>query len=272
MPKQIRGILIASNENLTQLATLADKLFDLQRPQQTPANSKPITRLRRFINKNARNARNQRFREKARKYQVPCSWQQHPPSTAGKLESSFRIRAVENDSPKQNRLVTPGQMFLQFQDRSLEDIQNSQHPSNYTQPTVQSLIRLEKNLTLDLGLRADFLCRHGILVDLRRKRLIGGFTLFSFQASVDILKTPNISTDLLKEYLDITRPNSRKDAAPDIQHYIITTGCPVAEPARRLNLEKLKVAKALQAAPGLVLCILYPKKEELGDRSGIIDA
>ncbi|KAL1518322.1 hypothetical protein ABEB36_001961 [Hypothenemus hampei] len=206
-----------------------------------------------------------------------------PTTAAGKLKLSFRIRAVENDSPKQNRLVVldrAGMLkFLIDTGADVSVIPNSKS-GRYVRPATSFKLYAangsaidtfgEKILTLDLGLRrpmpwnfivadvtqpilgADFLCHHGILVDLRRKRLIDGFTLIAIQAAVDVLKTPNISTvgnnrnyqDLLKEYLDITRPNLKKGAIHDIQHHIITKGRPIAERARRLNPEKLKIAKA----------------------------
>lgn len=100
---------------------------------------------------------------------------------------------------------------------------------------------------------ADFLRHHGLLVDLRNRRLIDRTTdLFAIaqlcigpSASVSTIASKNSPyAQLLTEFPDICRStttHARKKH--DIVHRIITTGQPVKEKVRRLSPEKLKIAR-----------------------------
>lgn len=100
-------------------------------------------------------------------------------------------------------------------------------------------------------LGADFLTHFNLLVDLRKRRLIDGETQLQTSGRLATIPSPGISTvqhngeytDLLREYIDITRPCNKLEATHHVQHHILTKESPIAEPARRLSPEKLKIAR-----------------------------
>ncbi|CAG9136950.1 unnamed protein product, partial [Plutella xylostella] len=129
------------------------------------------------------------------------------------------------------------------------------------------------NLHLDLGLRrdfewrfiladvtkpiigVDFLGHYNLLVDCRNQRLVDGITSLITPAhqhpgidEINSVRTTMESTpyhQLLREYPDITRP-AGKPGAPkhNVVHHIRTTpGQPVASHPRRLDPERLQIAK-----------------------------
>ncbi|XP_071579405.1 uncharacterized protein [Temnothorax nylanderi] len=128
----------------------------------------------------------------------------------------------------------------------------------------------QKLVSVDLGLRrkfewrftvakvthaiigADFLAQFNLLVDLHNRRLIDGVTKLGTNGQIINVTTPSVSTilqdneysDLLKEFIDITRPCQHKKPKHKVQHFITTRGPPVAARARRLSPEKLRAARA----------------------------
>ena len=129
----------------------------------------------------------------------------------------------------------------------------------------------EKSLTLNLGFRrtfqwifvvaklptpilgADFLHHFGLLVDVKRGRLVDnttGLTVRGIATRTPLISpvvfqpTTNRYADILKQYSDINRPVFRdKHIKHDITHHIQTQGPPVAARPRRLRPDRLKVAK-----------------------------
>jgi cleavage and polyadenylation specificity factor subunit 1 len=102
---------------------------------------------------------------------------------------------------------------------------------------------------------ADFLHAYNLVVDLRRKLLIDSSTkLFARGSicSVEVEKMHIVSPTnneryeaLLREYSDLAKPcnfNSRNTKIA-VQHHIFTKDQPVVSKARRLNPEKLAIAK-----------------------------
>ena len=100
---------------------------------------------------------------------------------------------------------------------------------------------------------ADLLSHYGLIVDLKRRRLIDSTTkLYTLAikklAPVHSINTINPSSEFSKILKDFPQITGALPLAPpsncDVFHHIITTGPPVAERARRLPPDKLKVAKA----------------------------
>lgn len=79
---------------------------------------------------------------------------------------------------------------------------------------------------------ADFLAHHGILPDLKNKRLIDEQTLLSTKARLTTGRQPTVATinkeckieELLRKYIEITRPTALKKTVHDVEHHIITSG------------------------------------------------
>ncbi|CAL1683860.1 unnamed protein product [Lasius platythorax] len=98
---------------------------------------------------------------------------------------------------------------------------------------------------------ADFLAHHGILPDLKNKRLVDEQTLLSTKAKMTTGKQATIATidegckikELLRKYVEITRPTALKETVHDVRHHIVTKGPPLAERPRRLPPEKYANAK-----------------------------
>ncbi|XP_043524777.1 uncharacterized protein LOC122536457 [Frieseomelitta varia] len=126
-----------------------------------------------------------------------------------------------------------------------------------------------RTLILDLGLRrpyiwkftvakiqqpiigADFLKYHGLLVDLKNRRIIDDYTKIQQIEQLSTVKHSTITTlnkkhnnekyiKLLKQYIDITRSTQGLETHK-IHHHIITSGRPCAERPRRLASNKFKL-------------------------------
>lgn len=103
-------------------------------------------------------------------------------------------------------------------------------------------------------LGADFLCAHGLLVDVKNSRLVDAMT-FSSLACVrgeaaygglsSSLSEGNSYQRLLGEFPSLTQPTfSAATTKHGVEHHIDTNGPPVYARARRLNPDRLAVAKA----------------------------
>ena len=104
-------------------------------------------------------------------------------------------------------------------------------------------------------LEADFLCHHGLLVDVRRRRLNNAETFETTEACtvsdkairVYVVKSYSAAQDferLVDDRPDLTRPTF-SNAAPrhGVEHHIVTEGPPIHARNRRLSPEKLAAAK-----------------------------
>lgn len=102
-------------------------------------------------------------------------------------------------------------------------------------------------------LGADFLQHFGLLVDLKNKRLIDPLTTLKANVQVSSIMVNSISTipdnkneynQLLLSYKEITRPQGKANAPlHNVKHHIITNGNPVYAKPRRLDPQKLAIAK-----------------------------
>ena len=103
-------------------------------------------------------------------------------------------------------------------------------------------------------LGADFLCAHGLLVDVRNERLVDAMTFSTLacmlgEAAYNGLSGSLAGADkyfvLLAEFPDLTLPTfSAPTTRHGVEHHVATEGSPVYARARRLNPSKLAVAKA----------------------------
>lgn len=102
-------------------------------------------------------------------------------------------------------------------------------------------------------LGADFLRRHNLVVDIKGQRLVEADTFASVPCSVDqvsfdelasIDTNANVFRKVLNEFPGILLPTfSSSSVRHGVQHHIPTTGPPVHARARRLDPEKLAIAK-----------------------------
>ena len=100
-------------------------------------------------------------------------------------------------------------------------------------------------------LGADFIAANNLLVDLKQGKLIDSVTGLNTRALVTRATTPTLSTidrsqrfqDILKEFIEITRPTNRSAVPHHVQHHIITRGPPIAEKPRRLSPCRFKAAR-----------------------------
>ena len=102
-------------------------------------------------------------------------------------------------------------------------------------------------------LGADFLCAHGLLVDVANRRLIDAVTFASFTCDVGCTNqvtlttystTDNVFLSLLAEFPSLTTPAfSSAVAKHGVEHFIPTNGPPVFARARRLDAGKLANAR-----------------------------
>ncbi|UYV66054.1 hypothetical protein LAZ67_3006298, partial [Cordylochernes scorpioides] len=101
---------------------------------------------------------------------------------------------------------------------------------------------------------ADFLNNFGLIIDIKNKRLIDGITNLSIRGVIQsISDMGNISTlnssskisAILTKYPNLCRPPSDfVEAKHGVKHYIPTRGQPIHSKARRLDSQRLTLAKA----------------------------
>ncbi|UYV83545.1 hypothetical protein LAZ67_23001432 [Cordylochernes scorpioides] len=131
---------------------------------------------------------------------------------------------------------------------------------------------LKRSIIQDIGLRrqfqwpfviantnraiigADFLNNFGLIIDVKNKRLIDGITNLSIRGVIQsISDMGNISTlnssskvsAILTKYPNLCRPPSDfVEAKHSVKHYIPTRGQPIHSKARRLDSQRLTLAKA----------------------------
>ncbi|XP_061566754.1 uncharacterized protein LOC133420887 [Cololabis saira] len=100
---------------------------------------------------------------------------------------------------------------------------------------------------------ADFLCANGLLVDVANRRLIDAVTFMTFPcetggsgplAHASFLAAGNVFQRLLAEFPRLIKPVfSTATTRHGVEHYVTTTGPPVFARARRLDTQKLAIAK-----------------------------
>lgn len=98
---------------------------------------------------------------------------------------------------------------------------------------------------------ADFLAHHGILLDLKNRRLIDEHTTLTTKTHASNAKQTSVSTinsnckvkELLRKYIEITRPTGLTNTIHEVRHHITTNGAPIAERPRRLAPEKYVAIK-----------------------------
>ncbi|XP_031782109.1 uncharacterized protein K02A2.6-like [Nasonia vitripennis] len=107
-------------------------------------------------------------------------------------------------------------------------------------------------------LGADFLAHYGLVVDVKRKRILDTDTsrhatcslkspeIHSVEVCISADVAEGIFADLMRQYSDLATPGSTTIALPDLdaQHHITTTGPPAAAKARRLLGPRLEAALA----------------------------
>ncbi|XP_077560446.1 uncharacterized protein LOC144175217 [Haemaphysalis longicornis] len=219
-----------------------------------------------------------RFGADARHCLLPCSWTGNGPgrplaatSGSGPIEECRLFHIVDR---------TTGQKFLVDTGAQVSVLPASRHDRNssavfYLQAVNGTRIPVfaQRSLTLNLGLRrtfrwifavadvrsailgADFLTKHGLLVDVKRRRLLDSTTLLSVQgvvatAAADV--APSCATvaeepfaALLKEFPTVTSPPDwTQPVTHDVRHHITTTGPPVFFRPRHLAPDRLKIARA----------------------------
>lgn len=99
---------------------------------------------------------------------------------------------------------------------------------------------------------ADFLQYYGLIVDIKKKKLVDNTTGLNSSCSVintdfveiKTMDSSHIYHDLLRRFPEITNPSTTAvKRKHNVQHVIETTGQPVASKARRLSPEQLEIAK-----------------------------
>ncbi len=98
----------------------------------------------------------------------------------------------------------------------------------------------------------DFLAAHGLMSDLKGRRLVDSSTQLSSKAHCAMVNQPTVSTlgtdefsRLLADFPGISQPTSRRQCklSHNTTHVIETNGRPVTAKARRLPIEKLNFAR-----------------------------
>ncbi|XP_037928862.1 uncharacterized protein LOC119663316 [Teleopsis dalmanni] len=184
-------------------------------------------------------------------------------------ETSTRLFVYDNKTKKSFLIDTGADVSLIAAKQKNSNTNNKNERILYA--ANGSMIKTfgEIEITLALGLRrnftwpfiiadvntsiigADFLNHFGLIVDIKMKRLIDTSTKIFSAASERKVNAQKISTvntsckiaDLLKEYIDITKPTPTNRQVTKVTHHILTKGPPICERPRRLPPDKLAAAK-----------------------------
>ncbi|UYV81082.1 hypothetical protein LAZ67_19002721, partial [Cordylochernes scorpioides] len=322
LPTSIKNILIVSEEDISKLAIMADKINEINSSKEiydaeVPSSStdrliakledleRQVSELRldrsRSRSKNRPQSRprsnSQRSFDPKGKYcyyhfrfgpnclqnkcRSPCSLER-----VGKLQPADRVATSSSagiqDCRNLRLFVTDKNTGLRFLVDSGADISiippkdKNRMPSSdyklYAANGTEIVTYGTKVRNLDIGLRrqfqwpfviantnraiigADFLNNFGLIIDIKNKRLIDGITNLSIRGVIQsISDMGNISTlnssskvsAILTKYPNLCRPPSDfVEAKHSVKHYIPTRGQPIHSKARRLDSQRLTLAKA----------------------------
>ncbi|GFX13471.1 hypothetical protein TNCV_2192251 [Trichonephila clavipes] len=267
LPGSIKNILVVSDENLSKLAVMADKISDMTPRTEIFATGKSLDcgeatssrdqllldRIQSLeeqicqlsiLHKSRTKERNS-FRPKSRS----CSRKRFDPK--GKY-CYFHFRFEDYKACRKFRLFVKDRTTnLHFLADSGADCSIIPATSKNKQPPDYKLFAANgteiptygiKVLNIDLGLRREFLCPFKIAKVC--KGILGADFLNKFNLLIDIRNKQLIDgitnlhvTDLMKPNLLITNTKH------DVKHYIATKGPPVYSKARQLDSKKLEIAK-----------------------------
>ncbi|KMQ86146.1 pol polyprotein [Lasius niger] len=215
LPEAARGVLAVSSLNdLDGLATMADKVVDIIKPQ--------VVAIRQE-DKSANHG------------------QQTEPLTTQMQELRAMVEKLTVEVRK-GRPRANGTRIKTYGERTLELDLNLRR--NFA----------SKFVIADIGqpiLGADFLHRYNLLVDLRNHRLVDGTTNLRTEGKISRNAVQSISTinnsvpclQLLKEFIEVTRPVAGGTPKHPVEHVILTKGPPVPDRPRRLSPGRSKFAQ-----------------------------
>ncbi|KAJ8387825.1 hypothetical protein AAFF_G00149740 [Aldrovandia affinis] len=195
---------------------------------------------------------------------LPEFWQEHAAVWFAQAEAQFALRGITQEDTKYYYVVAAlnsstasrtggrgppleaanGSTIPTFGRRAVDLCFDGQH--------FQWVFVLASVSTPLLG--ADFLCANSLLVDVRNRRLVNAETFATLPGSPSSTGTSKLSSALssadvfqrlLVDFPDLTTPTFSSAAVKHgVDHFIATTGPPVHARARRLDPQKLAVAKA----------------------------
>ncbi|UYV77009.1 hypothetical protein LAZ67_14002807, partial [Cordylochernes scorpioides] len=280
LPDSMRNILLVSDEDVSKLASMADKIMDMTfSPDVCEASSsqtshnvmenllEKISSLEKQVaeinlSRSRPSFRTQRQRSRSssrirRKYD--------PNGSFCYYHFRFGARCIpEKCKPPFNgadvSIVPPNKNEKRKSDYKL-------YAANGSEIETYGV----KILTLDLGLRrefqwpfvvakvnkgilgADFLNKFNLLIDINKRKLIDGITNLAINGVItSITENNNIVTlcnnvnfsKLLSNYPNITKPALFPTKPEhDVKHFIVTEGPPVHSKARQLDHKRLAIAK-----------------------------
>ncbi|GFU22682.1 hypothetical protein TNCV_762621 [Trichonephila clavipes] len=240
LPESIKNMFVVSDENLSKLAVMADKISDLTPRTEIFATGKSLDCGE------ATSPRDQLLLDRIQSLEKQIC----------QLSILHKSRTKERN--KDYKACRKFRLFVKDRTTNLHFLVDSgadcsiiPATSKNKQPSDYKLFAANgteiptygiKVLNIDLGLRreflfpfiiakvskgilgADFLNKFNLLIDIRNKQLIYGITNLHV-------------TDLMKPNLLITNTKH------DVKHYIATKGPPVYSKARQLDSKKLEIAK-----------------------------
>ncbi|UYV65712.1 hypothetical protein LAZ67_3005199 [Cordylochernes scorpioides] len=231
LPTFIKNILIVSEEDISKLAIMADKINEINSSKEIYDAEVPSSSTDRLIAKLEDLERQvselrldrSRSRSKNRTQSRPRSNSQRSFDPKGKY-CYYHFRFGPN--------------CLQNKCRSPCSWKESENSNRRTEAIIG----------------ADFLNNFGLIIDIKNKRLIDGITNLSIRGVIQsISDMGNISTlnssskvsAILTKYPNLCRPPSNfVEAKHSVKHYIPTRGQPIHSKARRLDSQRLTFAKA----------------------------
>ncbi|XP_053968641.1 uncharacterized protein LOC128870067 [Anastrepha ludens] len=272
---------IKSDNTLLQLNARIDELAKSFREFRASRNNSPNKSQKSHNSSRSRSkSRNKRpycrfhyrFGAMARKCEQPCAFKKPDDKNEVGLNYSRRLFVTDRSNCRKYLVdtgadfsVLPRNLFnkLKIPDSYKLFAANGTPIATFGYFTSSVDLGLRRNFTwsfliADVAkpiLGADFLNEFGLLVDIKNKQLIDAKTKLRTKCNSQLIQYERVNTiddnsifsDLLQQFKDLTLPptfnkgNNLKQSS--VKHQIVTSGQPVFSRARRLNPEKLAIAK-----------------------------
>ncbi|UYV65624.1 hypothetical protein LAZ67_3004897 [Cordylochernes scorpioides] len=270
LPTSIKNILIVSEEDISKLAIMADKINEINSSKEIYDAEVPSSSTDRLIAKLEDLER--QVSVQLERVGKPQPADRVATSSSAGIQDCRNLRLFMTDKNTGLRFLVDSGADISIippKDKNRMPISDYKlYAANGTEIVTYGT----KVRNLDIGLRrqfqwpfviantnraiigADFLNNFGLIIDIKNKRLIDGITNLSIRGVIQsISDMGNISTlyssskvsAILTKYPNLCRPPSYfVEAKHSVKHYIPTRGQPIHSKARRLDSQRLTLAKA----------------------------
>ncbi|UYV81644.1 K02A2.6-like, partial [Cordylochernes scorpioides] len=271
LPTSIKNILIVSDKEISKLPIMVHKINEINSSKEIYDAEVPSPSTDRLIAK----------LEDLERQVPPCSWKESgklqladkvPTNSSAGIQDCRNLRLFVTDKNTGLRFLVDSGADISIIPPKDKNRMPSSDNKLYAANGTEIVTYGTKVRNVDIGLRlqfqwpfviantnrailgADFLNNFGLIIDIKNKRLIDGITNLSIRGVIQSISdmgniwTLNSSSKvsaILTKYPNLCRPPSDfVEAKHSVKHYIPTRGQPIHSKARRLDSQRLTLAKA----------------------------